>query len=265
MQHSVLSTEDLTCFEQQGYIRVPEAFPQSLALGMQDFMWLQLKALHGVERTDCSTWSHYEGGLNKTAEAPIYVDIAAPRMCAAIDQLLGARLWAVPRSWGGFLVTFPQRTSGSWALTTKNWHWDGKPSQHLPSLNALFILTLFSQIEPCGGGTLLVSGSHRLIRHFFESGRRHQTPVSLNEFRLSYPWIAELSGITSKIKDHQERIQYFMQEETEVEHIALKVVEVSGAPGDAYLCHPAIFHAASPNHADVPRFMRAKRIHKIRA
>lgn len=262
MKDSVLSAKDLACFEQQGYIRVPEAFSSSDALAMQDFMWSQLKARHDVERADRSTWSHYKGGLNKSADNPIYQSVAAPRMCAAIDQLLGVGAWERPRSWGGFLVTFPQGSPDAWELTAKNWHWDGKPYNHLTGLNGLFIFTLYSHIEPCGGGTLLASGSHRLINHFFESGRRDQTPVSMNHFRLSHLWIAELCGVTSRIKDRKERVQNFMQKETEVDGVTVRVVEVTGEPGDAFLCHPSIFHAASPNHASVPRFMRTKEVNK---
>ena len=35
----------------------------------------------------------------------------------------------------------------------------------------------------------------------------------------------------------------------------LKLYEATGSPGDVYLCHPFLLHAASPNHGDVPRFM----------
>ena len=53
-----------------------------------------------------------------------------------------------------------------------------------------------------------------------------------------------------------------MAETTEVDGVPVKVIEVTGEPGHAYLCHPAIFHAASPNHAEAPRFMRVKSLSK---
>jgi ectoine hydroxylase-related dioxygenase (phytanoyl-CoA dioxygenase family) len=35
----------------------------------------------------------------------------------------------------------------------------------------------------------------------------------------------------------------------------VRVVELTGAPGDVVLWHPSLFHAASSNASDRPRFM----------
>ena len=262
MNTKVLAPEHLACFEKQGYVHIREAFRRANALAMQEFMWSRLKALHNIERSDRSTWSDNTNGLNKSAKASVYSGIGSHRLCSTINQLLGPGAWQVPKSWGGFLITFPQGSRDSWELTRKNWHWDGKPSDHFKALNGLFILMLFSHIEPRGGGTLLLSGSHQLISRFVEAGRQKQKPINLNRFRLSHPWIAELAGMKSRIKDRNERLQYFMQKDTEVDGVSVRVIEVTGEPGDVFLCHPSIFHAASFNHSDVPRFMRVKRIAK---
>lgn len=258
MHDNVLTPQDLATFEDQGFLPLRAAFAPADALAMQDFMWAQLHVSQGVERSNPATWSHYAGGLNKSGAAPVYRGIAAPRLCAAIDQLLGAGAWQVPKSWGGFLITFPEGALDTWELTRKNWHWDGKPGEHRHGLRGLFIFTLYSHIAPGGGGTLLAAGSHRLIQHFFETSRGDGTPIDMQHFRLAHPWLAELTGITARRKDRDARIDYFMRQTTVVEDIPLRIVEITGAPGDAFLCHPAIFHAASFNHSTVPRFMRTK-------
>ena len=212
MNTKVLAPEHLACFEKQGYVHIREAFRRANALAMQEFMWSRLKALHNIERSDRSTWSDNTNGLNKSAKASVYSGIGSHRLCSTINQLLGPGAWQVPKSWGGFLITFPQGSRDSWELTRKNWHWDGKPSDHFKALNGLFILMLFSHIEPRGGGTLLLSGSHQLISRFVEAGRQKQKPINLNRFRLSHPWIAELAGMKSRIKDRNERLQYLHAE-----------------------------------------------------
>jgi hypothetical protein len=254
----VLTPEEVAAFEQRGFVQVPAAFARADALAMQEFMWEQLRAGSGIERDNPSTWS-YAHGLNRTAEDPIYEAIAAPRLCGAMDQLLGAGMWDAPKSWGGFLVTFPRGTPDTWDLTSKDWHWDGNPDDHLRGLGGLFVFTLFSDIRPRGGGTLIASGSHRLIHRFFERlppevSRQKQKPLK-QRFSASHPWLAELTGA---VPHSTNRVQRFMQNTTEIDGVLVNVVEITGEPGDAFLCHPSIFHAASPNHADAPRFMRVK-------
>ena len=49
-----------------------------------------------------------------------------------------------------------------------------------------------------------------------------------------------------------------MDTETIVEGVALRVVELSGEPGDMVFCHPAMVHCSAPNRGTRPRFMRIK-------
>jgi ectoine hydroxylase-related dioxygenase (phytanoyl-CoA dioxygenase family) len=190
--------------------------------------------------------------------------IAAPRLCEAINQVLGSGVWSVPERWGAFLITFPMGVSQTWELTDQAWHWDNTLVNHFGQrTTGLFIFTLYSDIQPRGGGTLLVSGSHRLIEQFYHRlspADQHLKQKSLkSRFAQSQSWLAELTGLTYESNN---RTQRFMKETTEVDGVPVNVIEVTGKPGDAYLCHPAIFHAASPNHADVPRFMRVKGLAK---
>jgi ectoine hydroxylase-related dioxygenase (phytanoyl-CoA dioxygenase family) len=49
-----------------------------------------------------------------------------------------------------------------------------------------------------------------------------------------------------------------MDGETIVEGVPLRVVELTGEPGDMVVCHPAMVHCAAPNRGTWPRFMRIK-------
>jgi hypothetical protein len=91
----VLSPEDRAQFARQGYVRVREAFDPAAALAMQDFLWAQMEARHGVRRDDRATWTAPwpATGLNQTAKDPIYRPVAGARLCGAIDDLLGRGAW----------------------------------------------------------------------------------------------------------------------------------------------------------------------------
>jgi hypothetical protein len=262
LENTVLSPEDVACFKQHGYVYLPKAFSRADALAIQDSIWSQMRE-QGIDRNDRSTWP--TGSWNGVKDSPsLEQGIAAPRLCGAINQLLGSENWRVPDRWGGFLISFPTGVAQDWELTTQAWHWDDTLINHFGQSNTgLFVFTLYSDVQAHGGGTLVVPGSHRLIERFFHRlspTDQHLKQKSLKQrFAQSQPWLAELTGLTSESNN---RTQRFMEETTEVDGVPVKVIEVTGEPGDAYLCHPAIYHAASPNHAEVPRFMRVKGLAK---
>ena len=253
-------------FERDGFVHLPEAFSPAEALTMQEAMWRQMAANPGIQKDDTATWPRERygvNGLNCSTNDPAYKAIAAPRLQGAIDALLGAGTWRVPKSWGGFLVTFPVGEPEAWRLVADGWHWDGNPNGHLIETNGVFIFTLFSELRPGGGGTLILRGSHRLINRFFErlppeTNRNKQKPIKEAFFR-SHPYLAELTGNAT---DAGDRTRRFMAEDTAIDGVPVRVVELTGAPGDAYICHPSLLHAPSLNCAALPRFMRVKALNR---
>ncbi|MEM7133738.1 MAG: phytanoyl-CoA dioxygenase family protein [Chloroflexota bacterium] len=260
LKNAVLSPENLTCFEQNGYVYLPKAFSRGDALAIQDSFWSQMQE-QGIDRDDRSTWPTDLWPSLKLKDNPsLESRITTPRLCGAINQLLGSNNWHVPHRWGGYLISFPTGIAQDWELTSQAWHWDDTLINHFGQCNTgLFIFTFYSDVQAKGGGTLVVSGSHRLIEQFFHrlspKDQRLKQKALKRQFAQSQPWLAELTGLTS---EYANRTQRFMEETTEVDGVPVKVIEVTGDPGDAYLCHPAIYHARSPNHAEVPRFMRVK-------
>ena len=142
------------------------------------------------------------------------------------------------------------------------WHWDGDPFRFLEGNTGLFIFSFLSEIKPEGGGTLIVDGSHELVLRYHrnlspEDQARKRKPLRLR-FYKAHPWLADLTGHTGASEG---RIQRLMNQTTDIDGIPVRVVELTGKPGDAVLCHPVILHARSQNRAEVPRFMRVKMIH----
>ena len=71
-----------------------------------------------------------------------------------------------------------------------------------------------------------------------------------------------MAELTGAMPSQENRIQRFIKETTLINDVPVRVVELTGEPGDAVFCHPAIFHATSYNRAEVPRFMRVAFISK---
>jgi hypothetical protein len=65
-------------------------------------------------------------------------------------------------------------------------------------------------------------------------------------------------ALTGQVPSPASRIAAFMDTETNVEGVPLRVVELTGEPGDMVFCHPAMVHCRAPNSGTRPRFMRIR-------
>ena len=65
-------------------------------------------------------------------------------------------------------------------------------------------------------------------------------------------------ALTGQAPSPDDRIAAFMDRETVVDGVPLRVVELTGEPGDMVFCHPVMVHSAAPNRGARPRFMRIK-------
>lgn len=254
---TILSTAQRTAFDDDGYVVVRGAFASEDASAMQDEWWAELAEMHGILRDDRSTWRPVLGDLKRPKLSALEGRILTPRVQGAIDDLLGAGAWKPPGDWGRALVTFPQ--SGPWDVPTGLWHWDTVAEWHHDALKALFVVSFVGAVAPRSGGTLILAGSPRLLRrHAAEltPAQRLADHATRRElFSRSRPWLKALTG---KAPSPPDRIAAFMTEGAEIDGIPLRVVELTGEPGDMVLCHPAIVHSVAPNCGSQPRFMRIR-------
>jgi hypothetical protein len=65
-------------------------------------------------------------------------------------------------------------------------------------------------------------------------------------------------ALTGQAPSPADRIAAFMDRETNVEGVPLRVVELTGEPGDMVFCHPLMVHCSTQNRGTRPRFMRIK-------
>jgi GT2 family glycosyltransferase len=245
-----LSPEQRDRFERDGFVKVVGAFD---ATGMEERMW-EFFARRGVDRHDRATWPLGDARhLQKLLREAVFMPIGGRRTSTAIDDLLGPGRWLRPEHWGELLVTFPERPGRRWTIPTL-WHTDAAYTEPLHPLSGVMVFTFLNRVGHRGGGTLVLAGSHRLIARFV-SGRpgvqQEKAAVIRRSFYASHPWLTALVEDT----DAHGRYERFSQE-IDIDGIGIRLVELTGDPGDIVITHPLIAHSFSLNCGSEPRFMR---------
>lgn len=251
----LLSASQYEEFERTGLLRLPGAIPRPDAALMCDRIWDHLLAERGISRTDRATWPG-DGrltGLQSIRRDEALDRIGSPVLRAALDDLLGKERWPQPRTWGGPLITFPNPDSSTWDVPIAAWHNDFWPFQPEPGLRAVQLFALLNEIRPQGGGTLVLSGSYRLVTKYADPTEDGPHPRKLRRtLATQHPWLRELWRDGSDTTDRKRR---FMTAGTVIDDVPLRVVELCGSPGDIFLMHCDTFHAVARNCRDQPRFM----------
>jgi hypothetical protein len=228
----VLSSEEIDRFVSDGFAYLPEAFPRALADECRAFLWRET----GLDPDDSATWvkpvirlGGYGGDLFSAAAN-------TPVLHEAFDQLVGVGRWKPRSGLGTFPIRFPHPDDPGDA----GWHMEGsydappgEPGLYWLNLRsrgrALLMLFLFSDVGPDDAPTRIKVGSHLDVPPFL---------VAAGERGMSFGAASAAMDAAGKL-DSPDRA------------LAL----ATGRPGDVYLCHPFLIHAAQPHRGRVPRFM----------
>jgi len=242
-------------FGATGIVKIEGAFGAREARRMRDVVWNELRGRYGIERADAATWNlHPPTGLRSSKRNGAFAPICSPVVAERLDSLFGAGNWRRPKHFGNVLVTMP--SAGEWRVPHRVWHTDfvptllnGHPSGCLPACK---LWALVDDVEPGGGGTPQLAGSHLAFpRYLQRTGELDQTRAR-NGFLRSHPWLRALS----RDDGARDRNDTFMRVGADVDGVALRVVECTGRAGDVYLTHPWLFHSIATNASQRPRLMR---------
>jgi hypothetical protein len=97
----------------------------------------------------------------------------------------------------------------------------------------------------------MTEGSHRLVQALAQAnGAALSSGDTRARLKATYPWFRDLM---SADPDAEARIERFMNETTRVGDVGLRVMEMTGEPGDVWLMHPDMLHAPASNALDTPR------------
>lgn len=253
----------IATFAKTGIVELRNVFSAEDAERMRDVVWRDLFHSEGVRRDDRSTWRRASPRtkLARAKRDPIFHAMFGDELRAVADALLGAG-WVTSAAFGNLLVDFPD--TEQWHLPGRDGFWHSDPTNYPKAepLPAIRVFVVFGDVPPGGGGTLLVTGSGRMIARFVEQhpdvAHSHKADVAWHQ---EIPWLRELtlSELPSRRSpaEDEARRRRFMEVATDVDGKPAQVVEACGQPGDVYVCHPWTIHCKPPNAPDRPRFLRA--------
>lgn len=221
----MLSTDDVERFVTDGFVRLDGAFSADLAEQCAAELW----AATGFDRDEAGTWSSPMVRIDALTSPPFVQAANTPALHEAFDQLVGVGRWLPRTGLGTFPLRFPhpvQPDDTGWHLEASFAGPDGAPRVSVGSRGrALLMLFLFSHVGPDDAPTRIRVGSHRRV------------PSVLQPYGdAGADWLQVCQQVVPKTED-------------------LPVVEATGAPGDVYLCHPFLVHAAQPHRGRRPRLM----------
>ena len=245
------SQPPLLHLREHGWVRIPGAFDADAARLMRDAVWRALERL-GIHRNRPSTWVITQPPkLQHLKDDPVFRKVGSSRLLAAIDAVLEEQPHEWPKDWGAFFLGFPNTTP--WHIPTSGWHIDAHYASPLLPARGVKTFALFGDVGPRGGGTLLVSGSHRLVYKWFQENPppRGARSAQMRSLLQRQPYVRDLHSPG----DADERIERFMENIEEIDGIPLQVVEATGNAGDVILVHPLVMHVAAVNSGTEPRFM----------
>jgi len=217
-----------------------------------------------IRRDDPATWKAQRiAGTKDRPKAITFATVVNPPLRAILDQLLAPAEWERDQYWGSLLVsfpgTFPEAPDG-WDVPHQGWHFDAPVVRSLPHLYGVRLFTCMAKVEPQGGATLAVVGSPRLAQALANAlglGKLRSADIRKALVRR-YRWMKELCSPDAKV----DRVQRFMDATTTLEDVEVRVVEMTGEPGDTFIVHPLMMHAQSPNRLEMPRMVLSSTVYQ---
>ena len=152
-------------------------------------------------------------------------------------------LFTAPRS---YVMNHDGRWNGEWEVPRSIWHLDMPRSRSIgPPGPEMF--TFLNKVEPKGGGTLILAGSHRLLNDV-----DYLSSKGVKRKLKRHAYFRELTG-----KGDGDRSR-FLEEIGYIDNVPVKVVELTGDPGDVYFIDLRLLHSLGANTSDQPRMMIAQ-------
>lgn len=242
-------------FADRGVVRIPNAFLAEAAAAIADTVWGSVERRSDIRRDDASTWPNGGGasGLSfknlkgRRAFEPV---VRSEPVQAAFDELLGVGAWTPPPIRAQILLSFP--SPGPWVMPS-TWHIDGGFDAPTWPPPAIRMFSCFDTVAPEGGGTLLLEGSHRLVERYMAE---QPAPIAGNSvtwgrFLRHHPALEVLRRRHTPDAPRRDLVGATI----DVDGVDVRVVQVTGSPGDLYLAHFHVFHTGAPNVSARPRQM----------
>lgn len=254
---------ELSHFARHGFVRIPGALTPEFVARVQEAVWAGLQKLGRVSREEDlpTTW---RSEFNRRSIDRIAGVELGPRLIEAVDQFLGRGRWRPVNTLGGMLLTFPSGPPEEWGLPSEGWHVDNDPRRYLEQVDELMLFTFYSSVRPRGGGTLILSGSPQLLECYLAALDGDSAPDLARIVDRLPNWHPRLAELMGRKAVRRGTVEEWMKRGVEVHGVSLRVVELTGEPGDAVLCHPSMLHAVSRNCSSSLRIMRRTNVRRAK-
>ncbi|GAA4639142.1 phytanoyl-CoA dioxygenase family protein [Actinoallomurus vinaceus] len=219
-------------FVRDGFVKIEQAFPDRTARECASRLWAET----GFDPDDPATWVKPVHRVGDMTAEPFVEAANTPVLHDVFDRLVGPGRWVPRRSLGTFPLRFPHEEEpddAGWHIEA-SYSGDGVAWAHANVRSkdrALLMLFLFSEVGEADSPTRIRVGSH-----------------------LDVPPILEPYG--------EDGVSIFdVAARVEAASAHRPLAYATGRPGDVYLCHPFLVHAAQPHHGHRPRFMAQPPLH----
>jgi hypothetical protein len=244
----------LEVFERDGVVRVPGVLGRDEVAAMREAFLETLAGRHvegerlveivGARRPGAGT----DADLWEVGRHPAFARLPAA-LGRAADSVFGAGVWAPTASQHGGLAAPNFPLPGVWSVPHEAWHVDEPTTAGRARSWGLLAFAFLDEVEPGGGATVMIAGSHRRLlalaaEHPIRDGRAAlTTEEAMAALAAAEPWFADLF----RPGDPEERRRRFMDDGHVSRGIPVRVVELTGAPGDLTLMDPRCLHTVSAN------------------
>lgn len=172
-------------------------------------------------------------------------EVVTPQLLDLVAALLDGRDFVTTTDVPQLLFTLPNATE--WTVPHINWHLD-VPRLASGECPGVQMFTFLDTVEPGGGGTLVVAGSHRLLNENRRIGSKDVKRKLKQE-----PYFRDL--MSREAGDRRR----FLTEPGRAGSVEVQVVELHGEAGDVFLTDLRLLHTLAPNVSQRPRMMLTQR------
>lgn len=260
----------LQAFEDEGYVRFPRFFPAEVARVLLELVWEDYSQRYGVSYDDPAGWSTKKGKEVRLYGPPapevresLAYKAVVDKLHEAADSMLGQGVWR-SRGRTTLFVNCPN-PAGDWTLPS-GWHTDvdGFPADAMP--NFIYVFAFLDLLERHGGSTVLLAGSSRRARAMEapvpQGGQSFVESLAKEDPRFEALFaVAEGAGPLEQNSDEFEKC--LVTEGVRSSGVLLKMVELTGGPGDLVFWDPRGLHSASANARDRPRTVIRFRLERV--
>lgn len=187
----------------------------------------------------------FRTALKALSRSDNFPNLVSEALIELAEELLGERVTPLPP---GQQILFTLPGTASWSVPKDVWHVD------LPRLGklgppGLQMFTFLDDLQPKGGGTLVLAGSHRLLNTEYVTKSKDLKRLLRKEdyFRILFD---------------KGRAPIIDLEDTagSVDGVDLEIVELTGQAGDVFLMDLRTLHAPAPNNSETARLMLTCRL-----